>query len=114
MGQMLLPLVGGGPYGYQWQRFRLSWGRLKVLFGIDVYLKGGCYKGIWSCSLQHVLGSNYGGVSSRVLSILLSKLFEWVWATCCRIHCWHFVVCICLGINYRGLMVFQFSFVEHE
>lgn len=65
MGQMLLPLVGGGPCGYQWQgRFRDSWGRLKVLFGIDVYLKGGCYKGIWSCLLQHVLGSNSRGISS--------------------------------------------------
>ena len=37
------------------------------------------------------------GVALGSLAISLPQLFVWVWATCCRVHSWDFVVCICLG-----------------
>ena len=50
-------------------------------------------------SLQLVLGSISWGCLLWGLSIPFLKLFEWVWATCCRSHSWDFVVCIYLGKN---------------
>lgn len=49
--------------------------------------------------MQHVLGLIPSGVSYRVF-FLSSKLFEWIWATCCRFHYCNCIICICLGMNY--------------